>query len=334
MRRLMVTVAALVAAGTAAGPAPADGLPVGGVEVGPSGVAGPAEPVRYVALRAGAGTLVARVEQDGGRVLGSRLLRGRLTVPAVALDGSPAGLSADGRTLVLIRPRDGFPQRRTALAVLATPRLRLRETVVLAGDFSFDALSPDGSLLYLVEYVEPRDPTRYVVRGYDLERSRLLPEPVVDPRTFGDVMRGLPLTRAVSPDGRWAYTLYDGGGGTPFVHALDTAEGTAACIALDALAGRADLLDVRLAVAGDGREVRVLAGTEAVAVIDARTLRAHEPSLEASPPAAPRPEGDGSAPWALLGGVLALASAAIAGVAVALRRRRLPAAPGARAPGA
>ena len=323
MRALRITIAALIAAGAAASQAGADGLPVGGVEVGPSGVTRPADDVRYVALRAGPNTLVARVEQSGGRVLGSRLVPGRFTIPAVALDGTPGGLTADGRTLVLIRPRTRFPQPQTSLAVLGTARLRLRETVTLAGDFSFDALSPDGSLLYLVQYVDPRDPTHYVVRGYDLERGRLLPEPVVDPNVFGTVMRGYPITRAVSPDGRWAYTLYDGGGsGRPFVHALDTAERTAACIDVEALAGRSDLMDVRLAVAGGGTEVRVVAGAETVGVIDAESLRLIEPASPA--PAAAAVQGEGWPPWAVAGGLALLVLAGAAGLALVLRRRRRP----------
>jgi hypothetical protein len=320
MRALRVTIAALVAAGAAAAQAGADGLPVGGVEIGPSGVTRQADDVRYVALRAGPNTLVARVEQSGGRVHGTRLLHGRFTIPAVALDGSAAGLSADGRTLVLIRPRTGFPRKETALAVLGTGRLRLRETITLAGDFSFDALSPDGSLLYLVQYVDRRDPTRYLVRGYDLGRGRLLPDPVVDPKVFGSVMRGYPVTRAVSPDGRWAYTLYDGGGGHPFVHALDTAEGTAACIDVEVLAGRSDLMDVRLVVADGGKDVRIVAGAETVAVIDAETLRLSEPSPPTPAPAADR--DDGSAPWALAGGLGVLLLAGATGLALTLRRRR------------
>ena len=321
MRAFRFTIAALVAAGAAAGSAGADGLPVGGLDVGPAGVTLPAADVRYVALRAGANTLVARVEQPGGSVLGTRLLDGRFTIPAVALDGSAGGLSADGKTLVLIRPRTGFPREQTVLAVVGTGRLRLRATIVLAGDFSFDALSPDGSLLYLVQYVDRRDATRYVVRGYDLERGRLLPDPVVDPKIFGDVMRGYPVTRAVSLDGRWAYTLYDGGGGVPFVHALDTAEGTAACIAVEALADYADLMDARLAVAGGGEELRVVAGAETVAIIDTTSLRLREPSAPAPTPVPAAPT-DASAPWSLVAGLGALLLAGAAALAVVLRRRR------------
>src|SRR3954449_7200612 len=81
--------------------ASADGLPVGGVNAGPSGATTPRASVRYVTIRVGNRTLVARVRRDGGQVLRSRALRGLFTVPAVALDGTAGGLSADRATLVL-----------------------------------------------------------------------------------------------------------------------------------------------------------------------------------------------------------------------------------------
>ena len=86
----------------------------------------PAPPHRYVTLPAGRDTVVARVRRDGGEVLRSRVVPGSFTVPAVALDGSPSGLSADGRTLVLISPRPAFPRARTTFAVLAPRRLAVR----------------------------------------------------------------------------------------------------------------------------------------------------------------------------------------------------------------
>ena len=45
---------------------------------------------------------MARVEQDGGRIVASRFLPGGFTVPLVAFDGSAGGLSEE-RTLVVIR---------------------------------------------------------------------------------------------------------------------------------------------------------------------------------------------------------------------------------------
>ena len=52
-----------------------------------------------------------------------RRLRGWFSIPAVAYDGSPSGLSADGRKLVLISPRKRFPRRRTTFAVVDTRTL-------------------------------------------------------------------------------------------------------------------------------------------------------------------------------------------------------------------
>jgi hypothetical protein len=268
---------------------------VEGVDAGPSGVTTRTSGSRYVTLPAGRGTLVARVRRDGGQVLRSRVLRGAFTIPAVAFDGSPSGLSADGRTLVLIRPRARFPQRRTRLALLDARRLRTRDVMTLRGDFSFDALSPDGRTMYLIEYLSRRDPARYAVRAYDVRGGRLLPAPIVDPREPDERMRGMPITRATSPDGRWEYTLYDGAGSHPFVHALDTARGRAACIELDALAGHPAPYELRLAVAG--RRLSVLEGTRPVAVIDRATLRAAAPAA-ARPRTTPAPSAGGT-PWIL-----------------------------------
>jgi hypothetical protein len=329
----------LLLAGLGASVARADGLPVPVDAAGPDGVAAPDGGARYVTLAAGPGTVVARVEQDGGRVTGSAFLRGRFAVPVVALDGSSAGLSADGRTLVLVRPRLSFPRAQTTFVSLDANRLRPIQPFTLRGDFSFDALSPDGKTLYLIEYVAPSDPNRYVVRAYDLSAGRLLPDPIVDPREPDEAMRGLPITRATSPDGRWAYTLYDGAGAHPFVHALDTSGRTAACIDLDVLAGRDDLYDLRLDVPVDGGTVSVLGAGGPVVIVDTTTFEVREPGLPAAartaPPEPPRqpapaalsPSQQTAAPggtsWRL---VSAAAGAAVlvaaAALGLTLRRRR------------
>jgi len=279
-RRLgRVLVAAVAVAGGActAAPAAADGLPVMNVDAGPTGIPSPDGAARYVTMPAGADTVVARTGQQGGRIQTSALLQGGFTIPAVAYDGTAGGLSADGRTLVLIAPRMSFPRARTALAVLRARRLQLRTKVFLRGDFSFDAVSPDGGRIYLIQYVAPTDPTRYRVRAYDVRTHRLLPRPIVDAAEPDEQMRGMPLTRAPSPDGRWAYTLYDGGGGTPFVHALDTARASARCIDLDALRRR-NLAAARLSVSPDGTRVSVIDGAAPAAVIDTATFRVSAPS--------------------------------------------------------
>jgi hypothetical protein len=242
MRLLLVIVLAAVAAA----PALADGLPVLGIDVGNEGVA--SETARYVTLPAGRSTLLASIRPNGGQVWQSQLLPGRLTIPAVAYDGSASGLSADASTLVLIEPRRAFPRATTLLKVLGTSRLTVRRTIRLEGDFSFDAISPRGRLIYLIHYLSVVDPTRYEVRAYDLRHARLLPKPVTVP---GEQMRGRPLSRATSQGGRFAYTLYDGNGATPFVHALDTSTVSARCIDLDVLKGtNMSRLHLRLGPAG------------------------------------------------------------------------------------
>src|SRR5919108_2564142 len=313
MRRALCCAAACGLALATAPAARGDGLPVTGVDAGPDGVTNETSAVRYVTLKAGRGeTLVARVMKDGGQVLRSRVLRPRFAIPAVALDATPSGLSADGRTLALIGPRRAFPQRRTRIALLDARTLRLRQVVTLRGDFSFDALSPDGRTMYLVEYLSRRDATRYAVRGFDVRAGRLLREPIVDPREPDERMRGMPITRATSPDGRWEYTLYDGAGKHPFVHALDTMRGAAACIDLDALADLRRLYELRLEVAG--AKLRVLDGAEPLALIDRTTFRVAEPST--APARAARDEG-GASPLLPAG-----AAAALLLAFVTVRRRR------------
>src|SRR4051812_12686156 len=113
MRLLLLTCLAVAAAAPAA---LADGLPVLGVDVGADGVTTGA--IRYVTLPVDPqSTIVAATQTDGGRVERERLLPGSLTIPAVAYDSSASGLSADGRTLVLIEPRVSFPRRTTKLVV-------------------------------------------------------------------------------------------------------------------------------------------------------------------------------------------------------------------------
>lgn len=326
MRGTLVVLTLAAATAVVPAGASADGLPVVGVDAGLAGVEAPAGDTRYVALPAKGDTLVLRVEQGSELILASRFVPGRFTIPVVAYDGSAAGLSADGKTLVLLRPRARFPRAQTTFAVMDAERLRLRETITLRGDFSFDALSPDGSSLYLIEYLSPRDPSRYLVRLYDLRSGHLTPDPVIDPAEAGDVMRGAPITRAASPDGRWAYTLYDGAGDHPFVHALDTGERTARCIDLHGLVGHPELFDLRLEVDAGGGTITVLDGSEPLAFIDARTFAVREP---VEPAAATAPAGGDALPG---GALAALAGAAALAFAVCFRFARRRARPSVKEP--
>jgi hypothetical protein len=269
MRVLPAVAAGLVLASFAARGAAADGLPVLNVDVGASGVAAPGGSVRYVTVTVGKQTVVEATRRGGGQIVRMQTWPGTWTIPAVAYDGSASGLSADRRTLVLIEPRASFPRAETRLLVVDAHNLSSATVIVLHGDFSFDAVSPNGSRIFLIQYTSSIDPTRYEVRAYDVKTRALVAKPIVDPRDAAEKMRGNPLSRVMSPDGRIAYTLYDGGG-HPFVHALDTAASTARCVDIDGLPSKL-IWSLRLHLGSGGKVLTVDRGTTTYASLDTRT---------------------------------------------------------------
>jgi hypothetical protein len=282
--RMIVILSTILIAGASSSAAGAAG-PVVGSLVGGGGVADAAHSSRYVALRAGANTEVVAIGLRDGSVSRSRLLPGRWGIPLIAQDGSAGGISADGHTLVLAQTTPVLA--RTSRFVTVDPEsLRLRRVVRLRGSFSYDALSPDGARLYLIQHVSRQDVSEYAVRAYDLDRGRLLRRVIADRRTWGPTMHGYPVTRTTSADGRWAYTLYMSASGVPFVHALDTVKARARCIDIPWQGSQDDVWSLTLRLAGGGRKLVVSLRNFAtpVAVVDTRTLRVqHEPPARSEP---------------------------------------------------
>ena len=244
--------------------------------VGPSlpNVAGAvsADEVGYaVSFKAATTTLSKRVE---GHTVERVTLHGAWGLPVVTLTSwERGGLSPDGRTLVLgdnVRPT-GELRSRSDFTVVDTRKLTLVRTISLPGEYSFDALAPDGRWLYLIRHVVSTD-NRYQVKAYDLKAGRLLPGAIADKRQAGWLMTGYPVARVTSSDARWVYTFYQQSDNYPFVHALDTVSRTAVCIGLpwewvghEAAIGRAHL---RLT----GATLVVASGAKRFA-IDTKTLR-------------------------------------------------------------
>jgi hypothetical protein len=198
--------------------------------VGPSaGVVDPHGLVRYVAVPAGSATVVEKKTVRGGRIVLSRALPGRFGVPVVTADGTTEGVSHDGRTLVLAT---NATRGSTRFAVLGTKDLKLQRLVALRGSFTYDALSPNGRTLYVIEHSLGTNPVRYRVRAYAVVAGRLLPGTIADKSSWGKYMRGTPMTRVTSGDGGWVYTLYGKPDGTAFVHALDARHRSAVCVDL------------------------------------------------------------------------------------------------------
>jgi MYXO-CTERM domain-containing protein len=216
---------------------------------------------------------------------------------------------------VLAAIREHSPD--TRLLTFDARSLRPRAPIVLPGQVTVDAVSPDGRWLYLVRYRSVRN-NRYDVVAYDLARRHLLRTPIVDPREPDEKMQGFPLTRTVSADGRWAYTLYANPEGEPFIHALDTERRTAACIDLDDLTTE-DASDARLVLASGTLRVEGTAGP--LALVDTRTFAVRDPAAAKVAPArrvASSGDDDGGVPWF----VAFVALVPLAGAAVVARRRR------------
>src|SRR5919197_5999117 len=325
MRRLLlVTICGLGLMLLPATGAAADGGPVPPVQGG-TGTTAPGSEFTFIALGTGNGnTIVQRVRRNGGVVERYRRIPGSFGVPGVAFDGSTTGLSADGKTLVLAEYTRIYPPTRTRLVVLDPVRLRERARIAMRGAYVVDVISPDGRWLYFTHYKSPTNSVDYEVRAYDLQSRHMVEKPIVDPREPDEKMQGLPVTRLMSPDGRWAYTLYSRGDEEPFIHALDTQNRTAACIDLPLTSYGNDIFKLRLRLLPGGT-LRVEDSGTPVALVNTRTFAVSHPArAEASKQAKP-PGGVSGFPWELMA---IPAAAALAGLGVlARRRRRLRSAP-------
>ena len=315
-RTLLVCTAALILIPNAL----ADGGPGPPVLVGYAGVANTSGTVRYVATQAGGFTTLEAIQTDGGQVINSTSIPGAWGIPLVDYTGTAGGLSADGRTLVLAPSGYGGVCRKgvctalrsaTTFQVFTPTTLRRRTAVTLRGDFSFDALSPDGRRLYLIQHSSSFNLNEYRVRAFDLRLHKLLPGAIADRAQRGWIMQGVPMARATSSDGRYVYTLYANSGGYPFVHALDSVAGTAHCIGVpwthEQTVGDLDVLQL----SGNGRTLEIGGATSPAArrmyfLLDTRSYRV-------SPVTA-----HDAFPWWTLGLLVLLAP-----VPVVLARRRM-----------
>jgi hypothetical protein len=318
MKKLLwVAALAMFAAFPAA--ANADGIAFAGTENAWTGVGSPGGRSHYVTMQLPKETVVTEVGPHGA-ILNYSSLRGHWGIPIVAFDGSKAGLSGDGKILVLAQPPIGQMRTVSRFPVLRTKNLRLLQTVVLQGSFSFDALSPDGRTLYLLEHVNRNDVAEYQVRAYDLNEDRLLPYVIRDHREEEVEMYGYPMSRVMSPDGRWAYTLYQGQHHS-FVHALDTEARDAFCIDLPMDTPPEYVADSRLLLDPAATTLTVKSRSAGVlGMIDTKALEFRPPADES--PTAVVPQGDEGLSWAAVGGALALLLLA---VGVLLRKRLRPA---------
>jgi hypothetical protein len=270
VRRVLSVLAVLVGVGAVLAGASAAGGPAPGVATGGDGVLAPGGAIRYVAYESSGTSIVTAVSTKTGRTLKWKGLPGSYGIPVVAFDGTAGGLTPDGRTLVL----GSLPNSSSQFAILDTKKLSLQKTIELKGIWAYDAISPNGKTLYLIEYVQRNNTFVYRVRAYDVAAGRLVTKPVVDPKDAAEPMNGSPVTRATGPGGRWVYTLY-ARPGAPFIHALDTANRAAVCIDLPWKGTDNELATMRLSLNADGSKLTVQTRDgKAMVVVDTKTHKA------------------------------------------------------------
>jgi hypothetical protein len=208
------------------------------------------------------------IQPDGGD--GTAItLDGAWALPTIGYDPTPAGLSADSKTLVLV-PAAGAAadtSRTTSrFAIVPFPPIagapQLAPKIVdLPGVLDFDAISPDGRILYVVEHLDGEG--RYQVRAIDLPAGTMRPQVVADKRNLDEAMAGWPIAQLRSPSGL-VMTLYRGVD-HPFIHALSTADAWAVCIDLPSGGGGEDL-DWGLAASESWASVYAVNATRGLAV--------------------------------------------------------------------
>jgi hypothetical protein len=266
MKRMLALAAILGAAWAAVAVADGGG-PSPGLDYG-NGVVAPGGKLRYLALSDGRTTLIESIVVGSGKVEGTRYLKGLYGIPLVTYDGETGGLARNGQRLVLA----AWPGLRETRFVVVDPRsLRVRSRVRLPGRFAFDALSPSGSLMYLIQYLgSPRSINQpYAVRAFNLNTQKLYPGAIVDRREPDEKMTGQPIARTGSPSG-WAYTLYQRTAKRPFVHALDTVHRRAFCVDLPWRGSAKWISSVKMRVRGGLLELRRDGRT--INRVDRRTL--------------------------------------------------------------
>jgi len=230
--------------------------------------------VRYVAQSAGANTRITALSAAGVESARALTLRGAYGIATLTQNGLTGGLFHDGSAFVA---QSLGLNSTSSFVVIGTKDLVPLQTIKLKGTFGFDALSPDGSKLYLIQHTSAQDVQHYIVRAYNLKTHTLMKGRVADKTQKSWLMQGWAVDRVTSADGRWAYTLYSNPGGYPFVHALDTVRGVAHCIGVPWRGDQNEPWNMKLALNEDGRSLAVNRKSGTFVSIDVSTWKLSYP---------------------------------------------------------
>ena len=234
--RSLTALALSAAALLAPAPAGAAGPPIGASSALSDTIYSPDNQHAVIVEQGEQATVVRLVDPTSRHLRRAWTIRGRWGLPRVT-NSELGGIDLHGSTLVLADAGAPYVARVTRFLVFDLTRRRPPRLVKLAGAFGYDALSPTGDRLYLLQGTSASTGSpssefgRYLVRAYDLRHDRLVEAPITDPSDEPGAMEGIATARATSTNGAWVYTLYVGGAHA-FIHALHTTAGQARCIDL------------------------------------------------------------------------------------------------------
>jgi YVTN family beta-propeller protein len=246
----------------------------------------------YYGLDGSAPTTLRWTDAKTGRPITQLALPGAYAFASEA-GPAPAGFSPNGRWLVLV----GEVGAKSSFAIVDTSLVRLAAFAEVPGPFTYDAISDDGTSLYLIERITPEAARElpgvsaaygYRVRVYDVPAAKMSETLVVDVKlaaqTDGNnaetrldgIMSGIYQSSVPSRDGRWNFSFYYNPSRGPFIHVLHLDSRSAFCILdLPLVAGGFEKrLGWSLALTPSGKTLYAVNGPLGlVSVIDATTLK-------------------------------------------------------------
>ena len=175
-------------------------------------------------------TFIRPLAADDGFEADPITVDGTWRLPTIGADAASVGWSGDRSTVVLVPRSPVAGTSRFAIVDLATKRLS--KVIELKGSYEYDAISPDGFVVYVVEHLDTTRGGHYQVRAIDVRNGLLKDGVIVDKTKPNEQMAGLPVEQLRLAHGL-VLTLYRGSE-HPFIHALDTVNGGAVCIDLPA----------------------------------------------------------------------------------------------------
>jgi hypothetical protein len=211
----------------------------------PSGVAS-ADWKHYYSV---SGTELLDIDPKTGAATRALPLPAPYLLPIVTSSGLPGGLSPDGRWLALQAPGTSH------LLVVDTSFTQAARRINLDGEFTFDAISNDGTRVYLIQHAANG---HYFVRDY-VFGSGLDPNIIFDKSDGTAAMSGVRLMGVASADGSWLYSVYARSDESAFVHELSLDAPFALCVDLAGPGYAADEKAMRWSLATNAASGRMFA---------------------------------------------------------------------------